>query len=308
MLKLTHLKKTLRPIGWLLCLMISAAGYCEALQPEALSPGMEPQAPTALQKKPLQVIETEETRFGALVEQLDKESQALWLNAGDESFLTLYRPASGANEQGAILIVADEGQHPDWPGPLHHLRNSLPHHGWATLSLALPYHANSENKPQAEQNSLPPLETSAPLTLRLQSAMTHIQSLGLYNVVVIALGDGAPLTALSLRDLPDDSYAGFIALAPWSLNAPTQSAIAEAYTDLPAGVLEIVPALWPEAGLITRKGLAEKKQHLNYSQVKLLGNIKHFKDSPQLLPRIRGWLKRNAEAMAGQRQRPEDSS
>lgn len=302
MLELTHLRNILRPIGCLLCFMMSAAGYCEALSPETEPP------PIALKQSPLQVIKTEETRFGPLVEQLDKESQALWLNAGEENFLALYRPASGASEQGAILIVADDGQHPDWPGPLRHLRNSLPHHGWATLSLALPYQASKENKPQQEQNPLPPLETSAQLSLRLQSAMTHIQSLGLYNIVVIALGDGAPLAAMSLRDLPSTSYAGFIALAPWSLNEQTQTAIAEAYTDLPAGVLEIVPALWPKAGLIKRKGLAEKKQHINYSQVKLLGNIKHFKDSPQLLPRIRGWLKRNAEAMEGQLQRPEDNN
>jgi len=304
-LELTHLQKKLQSIVCLLCLMMSAAGYCETLKPESLSPETEP-PPIALKQSPLQAIETEEARFGPLVEQLDKDNQVLWLNAGEESFLALYRPASGASEQGAVLIVADDGQHPDWPGPLRHLRNSLPHHGWATLSLALPYQASKENKPQQKQNPLPPLETSAQLTLRLQSAMTHIQSLGLYNIVVIALGNGAPLAAKSLRDLPSDSYAGFIALAPWSLNEQTQTAIAEAYTDLPAGVLEIVPVLWPETGLIKRKGLAEKKQHTNYSQVKLLGDIKHFRDSPQLLPRIRGWLKRNAEAMQGQLQRPKD--
>jgi len=307
MLELTHLGKKLRPIGCLLCLLMSAAGYCEPLQPETLNPATEP-PPMDLKQSPLQAIETEETRFGPLAEQLAKDNQVLWLNAGGENFLALYRPASGASEQGAVLIVADDGQHPDWPGPLKHLRNSLPHHGWATLSLALPHQASKENKPQQEQNPLPPLETSDPLTLRLQSAMTHIQNLGLYNIVVIALGDSAPLTAMSLRDLPSDSYAGFIALAPWSLNEQTQTAIADAYTDLPAGVLEIVPILWPETGLLKRKGLAEKKQHSNYSQVKLLGDIKQFRDSPQLLPRIRGWLKRNAEAMEGQRQRPKDNN
>jgi hypothetical protein len=287
--------------------MVSGAGFCETLKPETLSPETET-LPIVSKENSLQPIETEKMRFGPLVEKLDKDSQAQWLNAGDEIFLALYRPANGANGQGAVLIVADDGQHPDWPGPVRYLRNSLPQHGWATLSLALPYQPSKENKTLQEQSPLPPLETSAKLTLRLQGAMTHIQSLGLYNIVVIALGDGAPLAALSLRDLPADSYAGFIALAPWSLDEQTQTAMTEAYTDLPAGVLEIVPALWPDVGLTKRKGLAEKKQHANYSQVRLLGDIKHFRDSPQLLPRIRGWLKRNAEAMEGQLQRPEDKN
>ena len=307
MLELSHLQQTLRSIGCLFCLSMSAVGFCETLKPETLSSETEA-PPIPVKESPLQTIETEELRFGPLVEQLDKDSQVLWLSAGEENFLALYRPTSGASEQGAILIVADDGQHPDWPGPVRYLRNSLPHHGWATLSLALPYQLSKENKTLQEQSPPSPLETNAQLTLRLQSAMMHIQSLGLYNIVIVALGNGAPLTAMSLRDLPSASYAGFIALAPWSLNEQTEIAIAEAYTDLPAGVLEIVPALWPDAGLIQRKGLAAKKQHANYSQVKLLGNIKDFRNSPQLLPRIRGWLKRNAEAMEGRLQRPEDKN
>ncbi|MBL4608707.1 MAG: DUF3530 family protein [Pseudomonadales bacterium] len=299
-LNLHHLKRWFRSLTALFCLFHIQTGFGETSLTEPDT------SPIVSAETPLQTIPSEEFRFAALVKKLNKDSQALWLVSGEERFLALYKPANGANEQGAALIISDNGHHPDWPGPVRDLRNSLPLHEWATLSLALPL--QSADKNTADSALFSSLETNPKLTLRLQSAMTHMQGLGLYNIVVIAVGNAAPLTALSLIELPESSYAGFIALAPWSINDKTQAIMAESFTDLPSGVLELVPALWPKAGLVQRKGLAEKKQHPNYSQVKLLGDIKHFKDSPQLLPRIRGWLKRNAEAMEGKRQQSKDKN
>ena len=68
--------------------------------------------------------------------------EVLWLNGrqGDvTSVLALYLPANRAQAQGAVLLLHDEGQHPDWPGVVKTLRESLPDAGWHTLSLALSY-------------------------------------------------------------------------------------------------------------------------------------------------------------------------
>ena len=280
----------------LLCFGLSINGYCETLPPE------ESTSPAVSKETSLQTLEPEDVRFAVLAKTLAKDNQVHWLNTDEQRFLALFKPVTGASKQGAILIVADYNHHPDWPGPVRYLRNKLPLHGWATLSLALPLQPVEKMTEPKDESPLSQSQANPQLTQRLQAAMTQIQSQGLYNIVVIAIGNAAPLTARSLVDLPASSYAGFIALAPWSLKGKPQTDLAEIFTDLTAGVLELVPALWPESGLIKRKGLAEKKHHPNYSQVRLLGDIKHFQHSPQLLPRIRGWLKRNAEAMEGKLQ------
>ncbi|WLQ13892.1 DUF3530 family protein [Hahella aquimaris] len=67
-------------------------------------------------------------------------SQVLWLNGkqGDASaMLALYKPANVAEQQGAVMLLHDRGQHPDWPQFIHSLRNELPDEGWHTLSIAL---------------------------------------------------------------------------------------------------------------------------------------------------------------------------
>lgn len=270
---------------------------------------------------------SESERYKELVAKLDSDTQALWLNAGNGTFLGLFTPASGANEQGAIILVADKGQHADWPGPVRQIRRQLPLHGWATLSIALPVHvisadSNDVNEDdEAQQNinrsvsemseqedsAFGTMQANAELTQRLQSAMAQTQNFGLYNVVVLAVGDAALLTALSLAELPPSDYAGFIALGPWSLQKNEQASMAEIFTALPSAVLELLPGQWPEQHMVKRRGLAEKVQHSNYVQVKLLGNSSDFKHSPQLLPRIRGWLKRHAGSMEGRRQSTESS-
>lgn len=290
---------------WLVIPLCIAAttGQCEETPPEALD-ATAPLTPST--ETLLQPIEPEQVRFALLAEKMDKESQVQWLSAGAQSFLTLYRSSLGASEQGAILIVADLGRHPDWPGPVRHLRKSLPNHGWATLSMASPHQVVQQGHTQGGPRPLPLTQADPKMTQRLQAAMTQIQGLGLYNIVVIAIGDAAPQTALALANLPPSSHVGFIALAPWSVSDSQQNDLAEAFTNVPASVLELTPALWPKLGLTKRKGMADKKRHPNYSQVRLLGDIRHFHDSPQLLPRIRGWLKRNAESMQGKLQQADD--
>lgn len=52
--------------------------------------------------------------------------------------LALAQKHRTAQAQGAVLIVPDQGQHPDWPALVSPLRQSLPDHGWYTLSISMP--------------------------------------------------------------------------------------------------------------------------------------------------------------------------
>lgn len=60
------------------------------------------------------------------------------LQAGDESFLALWKPANSAEPQGLVIIVPGAGETADWPQAIGPLRQKLPDAAWGSLSLSLP--------------------------------------------------------------------------------------------------------------------------------------------------------------------------
>lgn len=307
-----------------------------SLKPEVLSGG------TASGTTPEQIPQTSSApasaaipneAFKNLITGLDASTQVVDLGVGSQRFQALFIPASGKKQQGAVLLLADSGQHPDWPGPIKNVRQRLPEYGWATLSFALsaaPDKADSadasgaqtppatpDNNPvnsgvtptDAGTTAQTPNPTPADRALqitqtqaRLQACLEYLKRQGLYNVVLLGVGDGAQIGALGLKNQPANSVAGFIALAPWSLLEQDQAEIATTFTDLPVAVLELLPSQWPEPRSQERKLLAQKKQRTNYSQIKLQDSALDFNHSVQLVPRIRGWLKTHAKSVEGTRQ------
>ncbi len=271
--------------------------------------------------------------FKDLITELDANTQIVDMGVGGQRFSALFIPASGKKQQGAVLLLADSGQHPDWPGPIKNVRQRLPEYGWATLSFALsaaPDKADSadasgaqtppatpDNNPvnsgvtptgagtTAQTPNPSPVDRALQITqtqARLQACLDYLKQQGLYNIVVLGVGDGAQISAEILKTQPANGVAGFIALAPWSLLEQDQTEIAETFTDLPMAVMELLPSQWPEPRSQARKLLAQKKQRTNYSQIKLQDSALDFNHSVQLVPRIRGWLKTHAESVEGTRQ------
>ena len=254
---------------------------------------------------PASAFETHELadkkRFAPLLAQLDTETQVRWLQANQQPFLSLFTPSLVSEQKGACIIVTDAGHHPDWPGPVKMLRHHLPLHGWATLSLALPlHHQGQAQQSRTKDFSFPaapapePVSIEAQALARLESAFAELNAQGLYNIVIIAVGTGAQLSAFAIKDVPKASFAGFIAIAPRTALESLQSSLTEDLTTIAVPVLEILPAQFSRESTQTAALLARKKQHPQYTQVILRGSNKQFRNDHLLLPRIRGWLKRHA--------------
>lgn len=266
-----------------------------------------------------------------LISRLKPDSKIVDLANGDGSCQALFIAASGKQQYGAILLLTDQEQHPDWPGPIKTLRQHLPAHGWATLAIALPGPSATVKPAEAavpapapstsasptspapntvagaNQEQTPPVlnATTTPALSdqeeknrivsqtesRLTAGLDYLKQQGYRNNVVLAVGDGAQFASLVLKKQGAGAAQGFIALAPWSLLVNDQTEIAESFTDLTLPVLELLPSQWPEPRQQERKLLAEKKQRLQYNQVKLQDSVLDLNSSQQLLPRIRGWLK-----------------
>jgi hypothetical protein len=60
------------------------------------------------------------------------------LQAGDEAFLALWKPANIAEPKGAVIIVPGADESADWPNAVGPMRRKLPDVGWSSLSLSMP--------------------------------------------------------------------------------------------------------------------------------------------------------------------------
>lgn len=324
-------------LGAVMPIMVQAESSAPASAPTPVAAESSLNSPT-----PSPSAETASKLSQDLLSRLDPDSKIVDLASGDAACQALYIAASGKQQYGAVLLLTDQGQHPDWPGPIKTLRQHLPAHGWATLAIALPGRsaiskpaeatapasaaapAASPTNPASNNvaTTNPPQAPAVPSTTnitttptemnqeeknhiisqtqaRLTAGLDYLKQQGYSNTVVLAVGDGAQVAALVLKNQSAGLTQGFIALAPWSLLANDQTEIAESFTDLPLPVLELLPSQWPEPRQQERKLLAEKKQRLQYNQVKLQDSALDLNNSQQLLPRIRGWLKRYVQQETG---------
>ena len=110
-------------LAWLAC-ALPALGASDA-----------PEEPAAVERARLQ--ERSDVEASGLERQLPEREQQQ-LQAGDEAFLALWRPANVADPEGLVILLPGEGETADWPLAIGPMRRKLPDAGWSTLSLTLP--------------------------------------------------------------------------------------------------------------------------------------------------------------------------
>ena len=104
-------------------------------EPPAEPAASEAPAPAEVPRVPLE--ERSQDSAEALERQLPKGEQQM-LQAGDESFLALWKPANAPEAKGVVLLIPGADESADWPKAVKPLRLKLPDIGWSTLSLSLP--------------------------------------------------------------------------------------------------------------------------------------------------------------------------
>ena len=93
----------------------------------------------------------------ALERQVAQDEQQL-LQAGQDSFLALWKPANSSEPSGAVIIVPGAGENADWPVTVGPLRRKLPDANWASLSLSLPDMQSTASQPRPVEQEKPPAE------------------------------------------------------------------------------------------------------------------------------------------------------
>ena len=115
-----------------LSLLLPLALPAQAAEPE---PAVEPAQPQPAVREPL--LERSQKDAAALERQVPQHEQQR-LQAGNDSFLALWKPANSSDPSGAVIIIPGAGETADWPLTVGPLRHKLPDVNWASLSLSLP--------------------------------------------------------------------------------------------------------------------------------------------------------------------------
>src|SRR5690606_17806981 len=145
-----------------ICLCVLAIASTDLGASEAESA---PKAPAAPAERPA-LPSRSESMAAELARQLPS-TEVLRLQASDEAFMALWRPANVAEPKGLIILLPGAGESADWPRGIGPLRRGLPDYGWHTLSVSLPDSPGllppatpePERKPPAEEDG--PSETPA---------------------------------------------------------------------------------------------------------------------------------------------------
>lgn len=104
-----------------------------AAQPASTAP------PAPIRNPPLRLEIRRNQPLAKQIEGMEgAEGLPVWLGEEKDPFLGLYIESYVGETLGAVLLLHDNEQHPDWPGMLRELRISFPKNGWSTMSIALP--------------------------------------------------------------------------------------------------------------------------------------------------------------------------
>ncbi|RLA31307.1 MAG: hypothetical protein DRR03_09790 [Gammaproteobacteria bacterium] len=133
------------------------------------------------------------------------EGEAVWLQAGDDRFLSILTEAEGA-PRGSVILLHGIGVHPNWPQVIYPLRVGLARLGWTTLSLQMPILPNEAT----DEDYLPLFSEVAP---RIDAGLALLADHDLLPTVIVAHSMGANMASFYLRDARSGgSVAGFVGI------------------------------------------------------------------------------------------------
>ncbi len=234
---------------------------------------------------------------------------------GDPPLFALFEEERGSKDQGAIVLVHDNGRHPAWPAVIEPLRAGLPEHGWATLSIHVP--AITEPPESGEMVEL--LDTTR---TQLQAAIRFLTGRGYRNVVVAGHGMGAAMVTDFAAAAQDAEIVGVVLIGLRNFGATDEPRLdtpallrnirvslldlygSKDHPDVVRAARSRVSAVQAgplSTGQYARGGVTHfdiEPGEAVFRQIRFEGADHDFTGlAPELLKTVRGWLERHAAGM-----------
>ncbi|MFW1677469.1 DUF3530 family protein [Pontibacter sp. JAM-7] len=309
------------------CLLTGATTLAEepassAAQPSTVIPPRFQPNPSATLKQQL----TEVVLPGDEVLQLDSPA------GGVVGFL---HRAEQPEALGSILLLPDQQTHPDWPEHTRTLRRGLAEHGWDTLAIYLPpaptpatparslptltelasgaasvatstVAASTAAASNTENNSDSSADFDRYLAQTRQSiaaALVHLQQQNDKRVVLLGIGQGAPLAIDSVLQLQDSNDLRLVMLDTEPFAHPSAPALLAQLAKVKITTLDLyhrTRQLTPQANATAQqRAILARREGMNfYHQRELAPFISAEASDTRLLKHLRGAIKRwiiNAE-------------
>ena len=224
------------------------------------------------------------------------------LLVGPDDLITLMKTSTTSNSKGVVIFLPDWLQSATSSKAINFLRNTLPDHGWTTLSIHPPqkptnYPSVSEkNTQRVEENKKSLQEYKDKLSQIMISVMETMQN---YPGIFIMVAEGE--NAAILIDLYQNNQqaqiplpSAFILLSAHMLTVEDNTVLAQNLANSELPILDLFLRLdHPETiyNATLRQSFANKQMKVFYRQKQLINSSPGYYPQQQLLPEINGWLK-----------------
>ncbi|SDR68716.1 Protein of unknown function [Halopseudomonas xinjiangensis] len=269
-------------MGRLLLVLLMVCSSLQAQTPEA------PQAAEASQARP-DLSSRSSGQEQALQRQIPPTQQRQ-LGEGESAFLGLFLPAARPDPLGSVLVVADLGEHANWPELIEPARANLSEAGWNTLAIGLPEappsHIGAADDDSAARQSL----FEQRIAERLELGLALLAETGAAPVAVIARGRASYWVLQQADALPAVSALIVYQPRPAGPERPLQPLL-ETW-DKPLLDIATKGALGRSDAARERQLIAQRTDHPHYRQI-LVSNPGNTPQTQQMLiKRIEGWLRK----------------
>jgi predicted esterase len=220
--------------------------------------------------------------------------KVVWLNAGGKKFLGLYTGAEKNPRKGAVIILHDQGGHPDQLQVIKTLRTFLPEHNWSTLSLQMPVREMGAN-----ENDYYDLFPEA--KARVEAGLKYLQEKKVEPVILAGYGLGALMAVYTQSEKPSDIQA----IVAISLAVPNTQNKSAQTLEFIKKIKQPLLDLYAEQDLPTVVGSARDKrlaakENPSYRQDKINDeNHLYQHDEGLVVKRIYSWIEHNVSKLQG---------
>jgi predicted esterase len=211
---------------------------------------------------------------------------AIYLTSANNKYLALYTETESLENKGTVLLLHDQGHHPDQKRLIHDFRTIFPQHNWATLSLQMPvreFGAKADDYyvlfPEAMH--------------RIQSGIEYLQESGIKNIVLVGYGMGSLMAVYFMNETQPTTISALVTISLPVPETKTQAAqVLDFLKNINVPVLDIYGTSdIPTVSNTARKRRIAARNNPNFRQIKINQVDRSFRNHEDLLvKRIYSWL------------------
>jgi len=280
-----------------------------------------------LERQPLPERSQEEAT--ALERKIPAQEQQQ-LQAGNDTFLALWKPANTAEPKGAVIIIPGAGETVDWPQAVGPLRRKLPDVEWSSLSITLPdlqsdaiapRVVEAPPAPKAAESASKDSTTAAPIEqvaggeadvadkvvaetteeqskadaerifARIDAAIAFAEQQSARSIVVLGHGSGAYWAARYLSERQPSQVEKLVMVAAQTpVTVKPELAELTPTLKLPTADIFYNDKLLDRNAALARLQASKRLKASAFSQVSLKALPDNKAEQEQLFRRVRGWL------------------